>query len=55
MKSILYDKSHLSKESTDEIIKELKEKGYKKVRKVDKIQENGKTFYRIRIYEEATQ
>ena len=49
MKSILYSTSHLRKEVIDKAIAEIRERGLK-ARKVDKVAEDGKTFYRIRIY-----
>jgi len=49
-KSILYSTVHLEASKVDEIISQLKRSGYAKVRKVDKVEEDGKTFYRIRVY-----
>ena len=49
MKSVLYCTSHATKEFIDKKITEIREKGLK-ARKVDKVEEDGKTFYRIRIY-----
>ena len=49
MKSVLYCTSHAPQEFIDRKITEIREKGLK-ARKVDKIEEDGKTFYRIRVY-----
>jgi len=49
MKSVLYCTSHAPQEFIDKRIAEIRKKGFK-ARKVDKVEEDGKTFYRIRIY-----
>ena len=49
MKSVLYCTSHAPQEFIEKTVAQIREKGLK-ARKVDKVEEDGKTFYRIRIY-----